>query len=134
MAPNDHAGVPWCMLVGQIQAVLSGGANPAKIIELMNDPQLGPALQKLMSKFGAGMGPGAGTQGPSHTHAHAYGDGNDDGEGSNGSDDDDDSDDDMPGRSGEEIVCSALVRACVCACEHQALVCVCCSVLSRRPC
>jgi suppressor of tumorigenicity protein 13 len=40
----------------KVQAALQ---NPAKIPEMMNDPEVGPILQKLMSKMAGGM-PGAG--------------------------------------------------------------------------
>ena len=46
-------------------------ANPAKLQELMTDPDVGPFLQKLMAKLGPAMGgmpggmPGAGMGGPS---------------------------------------------------------------------
>ena len=45
------------MAAGGPQALLS---NPAKLQELMGDPDVGPVLQKLMSKFTGGAGfPGA---------------------------------------------------------------------------
>merc|ERR1711879_1074776 len=41
-----------------LQGAMSGGMNPAKIMELMGDPEVGPVLQKIMAKFGGGMGGG----------------------------------------------------------------------------
>jgi suppressor of tumorigenicity protein 13 len=37
------------------QQVMSGGADPAKMQELMKDPEVGPVLQKLMAKLAPGM-------------------------------------------------------------------------------
>ena len=34
-------------------------SNPGKLQELMADPEVGPTLQKLMSKLGGGFMPGA---------------------------------------------------------------------------
>jgi suppressor of tumorigenicity protein 13 len=42
-------------------------ANPAKLQELMSDPEVGPFLQKLMAKLGPAMGggmPGMGGRAP----------------------------------------------------------------------
>jgi len=52
--------------------------NPAKLQELMADPDVGPFLQKLMGKFG-GMAGGVGGGMPGSTGARAPG-GNDDGD------------------------------------------------------
>ena len=34
----------------------AGGPDPAKIQELMSDPEVGPVLQKMMGAMGGGMG------------------------------------------------------------------------------
>ena len=40
-------------------------SNPAKLQEMMSDPEVGPVMQKLMAKFGAGgMGGGGGASMP----------------------------------------------------------------------
>lgn len=52
-------------VMAAFQEMMSGGApDPTKIMKYMSDPEVGPVLQKLMSKMGAGMpGMGAGMPG-----------------------------------------------------------------------
>jgi len=38
-------------------------SNPGKLMEMMSDPEVGPVLQKIMSKFGGGGMPGMGGMG-----------------------------------------------------------------------
>ena len=45
-------------VMSALSEVMSGGVNPAKIQELMTDPEVGPVLQKMISKFGGSMGGG----------------------------------------------------------------------------
>ncbi|GAX15771.1 suppressor of tumorigenicity protein 13 [Fistulifera solaris] len=54
-------------VMSAFQGLMTGGGmpDPAKMQELMSDPEVGPVMQKLMAKFGgmAGMGGGGNTGG-----------------------------------------------------------------------
>jgi suppressor of tumorigenicity protein 13 len=63
--PELAAGMQNPKVMAAFQSLVSepggvGGlmANPAKLQELMSDPEVGPFLQKLMSKLGPAMGGG----------------------------------------------------------------------------
>lgn len=75
--------------------MMSGGApDMAKMQELMSDPEVGPVLQKLVTKLGGGaMGGGGGMPGGGFGGA---GGGMDDIPDMGGDDDDDEDFDDLP--------------------------------------
>ena len=55
--PDVMAAMSNPKVMAAFQEMMAGGApNPAKMMQYMQDPDVGPVLQKMMGKFGGGMG------------------------------------------------------------------------------
>ena len=58
--PDVMAAMSNAKVMAAFQEMMAGGApNPAKMMQYMQDPDVGPVLQKMMGKFGGGFDAGA---------------------------------------------------------------------------